>query len=255
MTRRANILPLALALALCALLARATLGAPAASGAPTASISARFTPERLGAATTVAFGFRIGAEAGVPAPLHRIELAYPANLGFATSGLGLEVCAPLQLEAVGVEACPPDSRMGYGSAEVEMQIGPLLVREAVKLMLFAGPSSDDYLHLLVYATGFAPVLADVVLPGVLLPGHIEVLVPPIPGLPGAADVSVTQLRLTLGGDLTYFETVGGRSIAYRPAGVGLPRTCPRAGFPFAATFGFTDGTSSSARTAVACPRQ
>jgi hypothetical protein len=63
------------------------------------------------------------------------------------------------------------------------------------------------------------------------------------------------MRLTLGGNLTYYERVGSRNVAYHPAGVGLPRSCPRGGFPFAASFAFIDGSASRARTAVACPRR
>jgi len=237
------------ALALCAL-------APAAAGAAQiARISAAFTPERLGAATTVSFGFRIAAPGGTPAPLRGIELAYPPNLGFATSGLGVAACPLEVLEALGPAACPPDSRMGYGSAHVEIPISAHPVEESVTLALVAGPSTDGYLHLLVYASGSTPVIAEVVLSGVLLPGRIDIVVPPIPSLPEAPYVAVTQMRLTLGGDLTYYETVGGASVAYRPPGVGLPRGCPRRGFRFAATFAFIDGTRSKASTSVACPHR
>jgi hypothetical protein len=62
------------------------------------------------------------------------------------------------------------------------------------------------------------------------------------------------MHLTLGGHLTYYERVHGRTIAYHPAGIGLPRSCPRGGFPFGATFSFLDGQHASARTKVACPR-
>jgi hypothetical protein len=222
--------------------------------AQSARIDARFTPERLGAATTVSLGFQITAQGGVLPPLSAMQLAYPANLGLATSGLGLESCAPGELELVGPEACPPDSRMGSGSAVVEIPIGPEMVSENVQLELFAAPSPDGRLHVLVSADGLKPVLAHVVLSGVLLAGRLSIVVPPIPSLPEAPYVAVTQLRLTLGGDLTYYELVGGRSVPYRPSGVGLPGRCPHGGFPFAATFGFLDGSHARASTAVPCPR-
>jgi len=183
-----------------------------------------------------------------------MQLAYPANLGLATSGLGLASCSPSELELLGIEACPPDSRMGSGSAIVEIPIGPAIVRENVQLELFAAPSPDGHLHVLVSADGFSPVIAHVVLSGVLLAGRLSIVVPPIPSLPEAPYVSVTQMQLTLGGDLTYYEQAGGRSVAYRPPGVGLPGRCPRGGFPFAATFAFADGTETRARTAVPCPQ-
>lgn len=225
-----------------------------ALGGPTARISAKFTPEHLAAATTISFGFRIATAPSAPAALQRIEIAYPRTLGFATSGLGVAACSPEALETLGPAACPPDSRIGHGSALVEIRVGPELVEETVALALFAGPSPDGYLHLLVYASGRAPVIADVLLRGVLLPGHIDIVVPPIPSLPEAPYVAVSRMQLTLGGDLTYYEQVGGRRIAYRPPGVELPSDCPRGGFRFGARFAFLDGARASARTAVACPR-
>lgn len=217
-------------------------------------MSAAFTPLRLGAATTVSFAFRVGTPGKAPPALGRVSIAYPPNLGLATSGLGLAACPAGRLKAHGPSACPANSRMGSGTALIELPIGPALVRERVGLSLFAGPSSDGYLHLLIYASGAFPVEAAVVLSAVLLPGHLRIVVPPIPSLPEAPYVSLAELHMTVGGSLTYYETVKGRTVPYHPAGVGLPDSCPRGGFIFSASFAFLDGTHSRARTAVACPR-
>ena len=53
--------------------------------------------------------------------------------------------------------------------------------------------------------------------------------------------------------LTYYERVHGRTVAYRPQGIGLPDSCPRGGWKLAARFTFIDGSASRARTAVRCP--
>jgi hypothetical protein len=224
-----------------------------APGATTATMSAAFAPERLGAATTVSFSFQIAADERAQALLTGIDFHYPANLGIATSGLGVASCAVAELEAHGPSICPPDSRMGYGSALVEIPIGPELVRETAHVALLAGPSHDGYLHLLLSATGESPVAARIVLSTQLLPGLLRITVPPIPSLPEAPYVSVVRMHLTLGGHLIYHERVHGRDVAYHPAGVGLPRSCPRGGFPFAASFAFLGGGHAEARTAVACP--
>jgi hypothetical protein len=237
-----------------AILVLCVLPTAAAGASQTARISARFTPERLGAATTVSFGFHIVAGDATPPPLSAIELSYPVDLGFATSGLGLASCSPQALEVLGPSGCPADSQIGYGSAVAEIPFGSEPVQERVGLLLFAGPSPDGYLHLLLRVAGLTPVIAEVVLSGVLRMGRIDIVVPPIPALPEAPDVAVVQMQLTLGGDLTYYETVGGRRRAHRPPGVGLPRSCPPGGFPFAATFAFIGAPSSTAHTAVACPR-
>jgi hypothetical protein len=229
--------------------------APGAADSPqTARITARFTPERLGSATAVSFGFATSdPDGGVPSPLMGVEIGYPSNLGFITSGLGVAACSPIVLETTGPAGCPPDSRMGFGSALAELPIGPEVVSEKVQLRLFAGPSPDGHLHVLVYASGLFPVIAQVVMSGVLLAGHLDIVIPPIPGLPAGPYVTVAEMQLTLGGHLTYYERVGGRTVAYHPPGVGLPRHCPRGGFPFSATFAFSAGSSSYAHTAVPCP--
>jgi hypothetical protein len=213
-----------------------------------------FTPYRLGAATTLSFSFQIAAGGADPALLRSVDFRYPANLGIATSGLGVASCSPTALEAHGPSVCPPDSRMGSGSALVEIPIGSDLVQETAQVALVAGPSQNGYVHILASVTGESPVAARVVLSTQLQPGLLQIPVPPIPSLPEAPYVAVVRMHLTLGGHLTYYEPVHGKNVAYQPVGIGLPRSCPRGGFPFAAAFGFLDGGRAEARTAVACPR-
>jgi hypothetical protein len=238
-----------------ALVVTACAWLPAGAGAEQgAKIKARLTPERLGAATTVSLGFQVPAlEGGSPAALSSMQLAYPPNLGLATSGLGLASCSPTVLEVLGAGGCPANSRMGSGSATVELVLKVETVKEHIALELFAGPSPDGYLHVLVYASGTFPVYAQLLLSGVLLHGQLSITVPPIPSFPEAPNVVMTQMQLTLGGRLTYYERSAGRLIPYHPAGVGLPSRCPTGGFPFAATFVFLDGGQASAHTAVPCP--
>jgi hypothetical protein len=244
-----------LALAITVLAWASLVWAPAQAPArQRTGIRASFSPERLGSATTVSLSFKITAGKTAPAALTAMSIAYPRNLGFVTSGLGLAACSTRTLERLGPEACPANSKMGYGSAVVEIPIGPSIVKENVVLTVFAGPSPDGYLHLLVCASGKEPVLATAILSGVLLPGRLSVVVPPIPSLPEAPYVSLVQMHLTIGGKLTYYKQRDGATVAYRPAGVGLPQRCPRGGFAFAAAFVFRDGSRSNARTAVPCPR-
>jgi hypothetical protein len=244
--------PAALAL-LCASLA-GPLAAGAARGAQTARLQAGFAPERLGAASALSFGFTLAADGGgVPSPLTEIDLAYPPDLGFVKSGLGIVSCSAVALQAHGPGACPANSLIGTGRALVEFPVGPEVVRETAQLAIFAEHSSDGYLRFLVSATGHAPVAARIVMSTVLLAGHLQIAVPLVPSLPEAPDVAVVQLRLTLAGRLTYYRRVRGRMRAYRPPGIGLPRSCPRGGFRFAATFAFLSGERTSAAVAVPCP--
>jgi hypothetical protein len=248
---------LALALALCATLPLALCAAlpSTASAAPTATMSAAFAPDRLGASAALSLGFQIDAAAGqIPSPLTELDFHFPANLGIATSGLGVASCPPAALAAHGPSSCPPDSRMGSGSARVEIPVGGGVETETASLALVAGPSPDGYVRLLVAATGLSPVIARIIIPSLLLTGELELAVPLVESLPEAPDVSVVQVHLTLGGNLTYYEVLHGKRVAYHPVDIGLPRSCPRGGFRFSTTFSFLDGARAQAQTAVPCPR-
>jgi hypothetical protein len=247
---RARLWRASIALALCA-----CMPAAASAAGVKVKLSASFKPERLGSATTVSFRVELAGNT-TPAPLLTgVELAYPSNLGIATSGLGVASCDPAVLEAHGPAACPANSRMGSGSALVEIPIGPQVVRETARVALVAGPAQEDFLQLLASVTGETPVATRIVLSTKLLPGRLQIAVPPIPSLPEAPYASVVQLRATIGGQLTYYERRGAKTIAYKPRGIGLPRSCPRGGFPFAARFSFFGGEHAAARAVVACPRR
>jgi hypothetical protein len=220
----------------------------------------------LGHGTTIGFDLRVTAPAGhVPPPLTQVEVRYPYNLGITTSGLGLAICTPHTLEALGPAGCPPDSRMGYGSALVEIPIGSETVHEAAQVTLLRGPTHGTHLALLVSVNAEVPVWAPLTLPALLLPapapygGSLTIavpLVPTFPGTPDAPDAAVTRLSATIGSQhLIYYEDLRGRLVAYHPTGILLPNVCPRGGFPFAASLTFAEGTHASASTTVPCPEQ
>lgn len=234
---------------------------PSASASQSVQLSATLSPERLGSDTTVAFAFTVTAPGGrVPAPLVGVALSYPENLGFALSGLGLETCARGALEALGLEGCPANSRMGAGTALAEIPVGPLVVREPAQVAVVRTATTDGRLTMLFYVNGEAPVIAQLVFAGLLLPanppfgGLIGIDVPLVPGLPEGPDVSVVRLQATIGPEhLTYFERVGGKTVSYTPRGIVLPRVCPSGGFRFSGTFSFADGSQARADDAVPCP--
>jgi hypothetical protein len=222
------------------------------SAAQGPSMTAKFTPEKLGAPTALSLGFQLGGE-GLPPPLTAVDLDYPANLGFLTSGLGLASCGSVELEEGGPSRCPANSVMGHGSALVEVKVGSEVLAETAQITLVAGASQDGSLRILICATALSPVAARFVMPTSLLSGHLHINVPLVPSLPGAPDLSVVRIQVTLGGKLTYYQRAHGRMRAYHPKGIGLPTRCPRGGFRFAATFAFLPGTRAVAHTAVACP--
>jgi hypothetical protein len=106
--------------------------ASAACASQSATLGASFTPYRLGGRTTIELSFQIKAAAGeIPSALTEIEVRYPQNLGFALSGLGLDVCSAALLEATGTR--------------------------------------EGHIALLLYASGPSPVNTQILSPAQLLP--------------------------------------------------------------------------------------
>jgi hypothetical protein len=235
---------------------------PAATAGATQSVAlgAAFTPYRLGAPTTIDLNLRIQAPAGqIPSALTEVEVRYPQNLGFALSGLGLAVCSSSALETAVTSGCPANSIMGRGSALAELSFGPQLVSENASISIARAPDQEGHIALLLYASGPSPVNTQILSPAQLLPagppfgGRLNMELPIIPSVPGAADVAIVSLRVTLGPQgLTYYEQTEGNTLAYTPKGILLPSTCPPGGFPFAATFSFLDGSRPVARAIVPC---
>jgi hypothetical protein len=255
----------ALAACGCALaLAGATGGAcPQLAGAQaqtTARLHAAFQPYRLGRRTTLQFEFAFSAPVGaVPPPLTEMQLSYPRGINFFLNDLGIRRCAESVLQASGPAGCPPDSAMGYGVVETGIVLGGTPVQESSPVTILRAPERDGHLALLFFAEGREPVVTNVIFSGVLLPardpfgGNVKIGVPLVETLPGAPYVSVLHLHATIGPEhLTYYHNVDGVSLAFAPQGLLLPPTCPRASFPFAAIFVFSDGTRAVASTTVPC---
>ena len=237
--------------------------AAAASATQSVKLDPSFTPYRLGAPATIELGLQIAAPPGqIPSALTEVEVRYPQDLGFALSGLGLAVCSPAMLEAAGASGCPADSIMGRGSAAAELRFGPQLVTEHASISIARAPDQEGHIALLLYASGPSPVNTQILSPAQLLPtslpfgGRLNMQLPVIPSVPGAADVAIVALDVTIGPQgLTYYEQAEGATLAYTPKGILLPATCPHGGFPFAATFSFLDGSHPEARAVLPCPRR
>lgn len=254
-----EIRPLALAAVLVASLC---LTASADAVQEQATLQASFTPNRLGAPTTIGFGFQLQTAEGLaPPPLTAVALRLPAGLNYTTTTLGLAVCRPALLVAKGADGCPPNSRLGHGSAYVEVPFGNSSGHELPAIQAYLGPSSTGNMTVLFYALGESPVSAQLIFQGEVLPdtgrygSQLSTLVPPVPSVPGGPNVSVVRVQTTIGpAGLTYYRHRHGHSVPFHPRGVAVPERCPRAGFPFNAQFRFEDGSSTSASTAVPCPR-
>ena len=109
-------------------------------------------------------------------------------------------------------------------------------------------------------TGRSRSTAQIVFQGELvsgsetLGGSLNAAVPLIPSVPNGPPVSILNVQSTIGpSHLTYYTHSHGKTIAFHPQGVSVPEHCPAGGFQFSATFGFTDGTSTVAKSVVPCP--
>ncbi len=251
----------ALALAGAALGACFLLGVARAQAQTTASLHATFQPYRLGRRATLQFEFAFFAPAGEdPPPLVEMQLRYPRGINFFLNDLGIRRCSEQVLQASGPAACPPNSAMGYGVVRTGIVLGGTPVEESSPITILRAPEQEGHLALLFFAEGRQPVVTNVIFSGLLLSarepfaGNVKIDVPLVETLPGAPYVSVLHLHATIGPEhLPYYHNVDGVSLAFRPQGILLPPKCPRASFPFAAIFVFSDGTRAQASTTVRCP--
>lgn len=232
-----------------------------ASAAQRVKFGVHLSPERLGKGTTIEFSIQISAPGKlVPSPLSELDFRYPAKIGLVTSGLGRASCTATMLEELGRGGCPANALMGFGSALIEIQVGREVVHEAGVMSIWMGPVSGEQLQLLFYATAVAPASEQLIFPGLLAEsgppfgGSLNTRIPPIPWNPEAPPASIARFTARIGPqDVTYYRRTGGREIPYQPEGLRLPHFCPRGGFPFAGSFKFMDGTSTTAQVSVPCP--
>jgi hypothetical protein len=259
--RPAGSLP-GIAAVIAALLAGACLPAPARASESVA-LQTSFAPDRLGASTTIGFAFQIAnTDGGVPSPLTSVALHLPKDINYLSSTLGLAICQPAALLAGGAAACPPNSRLGTGSAFVEVPFGTSAGYEIPDIQALMGPPRNGNIVVLFYADGREPVSAQVIFQGELiagtatLGGSLSAAVPLIPSVNGGPPVSILSVHTMIGPEhLTYYEHVHGRTVSFHPHGVDVPLSCPRGGFRFSADFSFTDTTNVTATSTVPCPQR
>jgi hypothetical protein len=235
---------------------------PAVAGAAeTATLHTSFSPDKLGASTTIGFGFQIAdPSGGLPAPLTSLSLSLPAGIDYVSTTLGLAICQPANLLARGLAGCSPNSRLGYGSALVEVPFGTGAGHEIPEIQALMGPPHNGNLVVLFYANGQEPVYAQIVFQGELVSGSetfggsLDAAIPLIPSVPNGPPVSILNVQSTIGpSHLTYYTHSHGKTVAFHPQGVSVPLHCPKGGFPFSASFGFSDATSTTAKSVVPCP--
>ncbi|HWY91178.1 MAG TPA: hypothetical protein VNY31_10950 [Solirubrobacteraceae bacterium] len=217
-----------------------------------ASMRPSLLPNRLGAssALTLAFRFSGGAE-GVPAPLRGMAMHLPSGLTVNLRGAG--VCLPSRLRSKGTSGCGSKSLVGRGHALMKVHAGSQAVPEETIVSIYRGPNRGSRQTLEIFSHGSTPLDQSTIATGVLTPdggpygSKLTVSIPAIPTLVLEPDASFVSLSLTLGG-------IGRHPRAHVAAGsILVPRSCPAAGFPFAADLTFAGGSTASASATIACP--
>ncbi len=243
----------------------AVLGWVAAAGAtPTTRFTAKFTPDRLGASTTITLTLHVGVRSGEePQPLRMLDIEFPEDLGLASTTLGLASCNHSALLASGPTACPANSRVGEGKIELQAQLGSELVHEDIAISIYMGVAVDRHDVFELYASGSNPVIADFLFESSLLTAgapfgyDMQTPVPSTEFLPGGSPAAIVSMRLVIGPpNLTYYRTVHGRRVGYRPVGISVPESCSRGrhSFPFLARLSFANGSHLDASASVPCRR-
>jgi hypothetical protein len=232
-----------------ALLAYASSPATAQTGI-SATISPSFSPDRLGAKGALTVTIRFTGETGVPSPVRRAILRFPAGLGIEIPHL--RSCDIGRLRARGPNACPPQSQLGRGRALAEAQAGSQTIAEDISLSLFLGPFHNLQPTFELLGQGFTPFDERVVLSGTVRPDNppygedLVMSIAPIPTLPLEPDASIVTMSLTVG--------VSKPSHPRTANTVVVPPSCPASGFPFAAALTYADGSSGIALATAPCPR-
>ena len=215
-------------------------GSPAAAaGAETVTLHTSFSPDRLGASTTIGFGFEVASsDGGPPSPLQSVSLSLPAGIDYLSTTLGLAICQPATLLERGLAACSPNSRPGIRQRLRGSAFGQGAGYEIPHIQALMGPPHDGNIVVLFYADGREPVDAQIVFEGELIAGSqtfggsLDAAVPLIPSVAGGPPVSIVSVSATIGpADLTYYERVHGHMVSFHPTGVSVPLRCPRGGFP------------------------
>jgi hypothetical protein len=214
-----------------------------------ATISAAISPNRLGASgsLTVALHFT-GDEAGLPAPLQRAVVRFPAGMSLEIPHL--RSCSVAQLQNTGARECPWQSKLGTGHALVESRSAAETIVESVELSAFLGPPNHLQPTLALLGQGTTPLAVRMVVSGAVLSDRapygekLVMSIPPIATVPLEPDASIVDLSLTVG---TQRHTRTANAIR-------VPRKCPAGGLPFAGEFTYADGSSGTAMSTIRCPR-
>ncbi len=246
-------------LAGCALMLAA---ASAAQAEETVTITkAGFSPDALGVPTNVFGSATIGStDLPVPSPITHINVMGPAGLTLNLEGTG--TCTAVALENSGPQACPADSKAGFGGGVGAYEIAKEVIHEEYTVDFFLADNQPGHTALLVYLEGSSPVSIQLVFkaPVIQFPKPyglgFSLEVPLIKVLPEASDASAISAFFTAGAkNVAYYRTIHGKRKLLHVKGIITPKTCPRGGWPGASEISFEDGSTVKSTVKIPCPKK
>jgi hypothetical protein len=225
----------------------------------TLTTAVSFSPDRLGSPTNVSARAQFhSTSTGVPSPVSKVKAYLPAGLGLDLRGTG--TCVAAKLETEGPDACPADSRVGFGGGTGLLELAKELIHEPFTLDLFLGPRVGGHVVVLAYVNAVSPASFQLVVAATEFHAPrpyglgFSFDVPPIPTLPEASDASIESAFLTAGDkNVAYYRHVHGSSEFVHVRGLVVPKSCPPGGFPYKAEVSFEDGSSLVHSGTVQCP--
>lgn len=161
----------------------------------------------------------------------------------------------------GIAGCSANARIGYGTATAVVPLGAESVHETATPNALMGPPAENRLEVLWYVQAGQPVFAQLVLPSVVEEGgppygeELATSIPLVPTWPEDPDLALETFDSSIGPmGLTYHRQVAGKTVAFHPRGIRIPRDCPPGGYGFAALVRFEDDTQASTTYRVPCAR-
>ncbi len=244
----------------CALLAG--LAATAQAEETVTITEAGFSPDALGVPTNVFGRAKFGStNLPIPSPITHFTAYGPAGATMNLEGTG--TCTAQKLENVGPEACPANSRAGFGEVEGAYEIAKEVVNENAAIDFFLGDNNPN--HTVAadlprrHQPGVDParVRRPTVVHGPKPYGlGFSLDVPLIKVLPEASDASALGGFLTIGAkNVAYYRTVHGKRKLFHVKGIITPKSCPHGGWPVETQISFEDGSTVTAKHKIACPKK
>jgi hypothetical protein len=230
-----------------------------AEGETVTITEAGFSPDRLGVPINVFGRATIGSTSPVPSPITHVNVMGPAGVTLDLRGTG--TCSVATLENIGPEACPANSKAGFGGGEGAYELAGEVIHESFTLDFFLINNHPGHEEMAIYLDGASPVSIEIVFIATVIHEPkpyglgFSLDVPLIKVLPEASDASAINSFLTLGAkNVAYYRKVHGKRKLFHVKGIIAPKTCPRGGWPVASEFTFEDGETVTAKRKIPCPK-